>query len=142
MKIDEAKAEFDAHMAKQMSVLYKLQAQLTAKQAEMGPHIERYDEALGVAGVAEETAAKVEALDGIMATFLQAVDEAVEVLDAKTEPKKVVGGATRRENGKLIADVEYDDGTTRQISAVRKNGELQIEPESAAGASGDMPQGN
>ena len=63
---------------------------------------------------------------------MKAADEAVDFLDKKTE-RRVVGGSTSRENGKLVADIEYDDGSTRTISAVRNNGKLEIEPEADAG---------
>ena len=61
-------------------------------------------------------------------TIMQAADEAIGSI-AKKADRKVTGGTTRREGGKLVADVQYDDGSSRSLSAVRKDGELQIEPE-------------
>ncbi|QDP53226.1 MAG: putative portal protein [Prokaryotic dsDNA virus sp.] len=130
--IDKAKAVFDAHMAKQMEQLYRLQVTIAKSQAAMAPGIAVHGEFLDAQGNVEEVRQRIAEIDEILAGFMKAADEAVDFLDKKTE-RKVVGGSTSRENGKLVADIEYDDGSTRTISAVRNNGKLEIEPEADAG---------
>ena len=74
-------------------------------------------------------------LDEVLAQFMQAVDTSIGGLTEKGEElerkanRKVIGGTTRRDGGRLVADVEYDDGTTRSLSAVREQGQLRIVPE-------------
>jgi hypothetical protein len=140
-----ARAEFDAHIANELSKLVTKDAGIKVSEAGLQGKIadatirfadvsskigEGLDDTHGY--VASET---VRSLDQIVANFMEVVDNAMGVMEQKADMlgtavnKKVVGGITRREGGKLRADVEYDDGTRRSLSAVREGGNLVIEPE-------------
>jgi hypothetical protein len=73
-------------------------------------------------------------LDEVLANFMQAADDAIGNLNEKSvalernATKKVVGGVTRREGGKLTAEVQYSDGSMESMSAVRDKGGLTIVP--------------
>lgn len=135
-----AKAEFDKHIAEQMIKLIKEEAGLTEKQARL---IVESAKITKDATQLEQNIANVDlsaldaagSLDEVLSSFMVAVDEAMGSMHEKAEEleqkvsRKVVGGKTRRENGKLIADIEFDDGSMRSVGAVRRNGEYEIEPE-------------
>lgn len=136
-----AKAEFDAHVAKEMAALVQKEAgltgraaDLTAKGAELKQQaVERGQEDMGSLVNTAQALQTVASIDEVLAQFMQAVDDTVGELNEKASVierqanRKVVGGKARRENGRLVADVEYDDGTVRHLSAVRRDGELDIE---------------
>lgn len=137
-----AKAEFDAHVAKEMSQLVQKEAGLTGKAADLttkGAELKeaslvKNQEAIDVA-VQEASGfmGALSSIDEVLAQFMQAVDATVgelnqkaSVIERKTD-RKLVGGTARRVNGKLVADVQYDDGSVRSLQAVRKDGQLNIE---------------
>ena len=53
--------------------------------------------------------------------IMQTTDEIATKVD-----RKPVGGTINREGGKLTADIEMNDGTTKSVSAVREGGNLRI----------------
>lgn len=133
------KAEFDAHIAEETAKLVQQSAGLTEKQAglvakgaelreqsmtSLEQHQDLSTEGLDVA----------QRIDSILAEFMTAVDQAISDMRAKDSEieraanKQPVSGTTRREGGKLIADIEYDDGTTRSVTAQRENGDLKLVP--------------
>jgi len=87
----------------------------------------------------------VAAMDALLAQFMTAVDSTVgtlrdvdEEIQAKSQEmegkldRKVVSGTSRREGGRLVAEVNYDDGSTRELRAVKENGALRLLPEADA----------
>jgi hypothetical protein len=155
-KVEVAKANFDAHVAQEMSKLIQTKAgiatdgaNLTLKAADSSikerelsesetrnKEIQsRLESEVGDIEVDEvkyreliDKVQNVDSLDGMLAQFMQVVDTAMQNLEKKAD-RKVVGGKTRREGGKLVAEVEYDDGTTKSLAAVREKGNLKIVPD-------------
>ena len=139
----KASAEFDAHVAnellklsKQESGLVTKDATLTLKGAELKEAVVDFGkQAMSETVDAAGTFRTIENIDEVLATFMQAVDQAMQALADKSEGlekranRKPIGGQTRREGGKLVADVEFDDGSKESISAVRESGGLKIVPE-------------
>ena len=76
--------------------------------------------------------ARTDTLDNVMSQFMQAVDDTLGKIDDKASElqvktdRNVVGGKVSRDGGRLTASVEFDDGTTKQVSAVREKGDLRI----------------
>jgi hypothetical protein len=132
-----AKAEFDAHVAQEMSRLIQTKAGIATdganltlkaaegKEQEIQTRVEpKYNELVGLT----EKALNVDSLDNVLSQFMQVVDSAMRNLEKKAD-RQVVSGKTRREGGKLIAEVKYDDGTEKSIAAVRDKGNLRIVPD-------------
>ena len=77
----------------------------------------------------------VSVIDEILARFMQSVDQAMAGLEQKAGALQVktdrtpIGGTITRDGGRLAANVEFDDGTTKVISAIRDKGQLRIVPE-------------
>ena len=139
-----ARAEFDAHIAQEMAKLAEKGAGLTVKAADVKVAAsdarvatEQAEGALGMVNAEE----MVQQIDDILAGFMQAADAAMGDLAVEGQRlanRRPVGGAVRREGGKLVADVEFDDGTTRSVSAVREGGNLKIvEPDVEAEIDGE-----
>jgi len=137
-KIHRAKAEFDAHVADELNKLAQKEAQIVKREidTDLGiPDLRMAVEQL--AGGGQMTAAQVESLDNALANFMQVVDEAVGLIEQRSSQiersanKQVISGTTRREDGQLVADVEYDDGSRRTVRAKRENGEIVILPPEA-----------
>jgi hypothetical protein len=84
----------------------------------------------------ENTASELGQIDGILAGFMQQVDQVMGVIEQKGQQtdmrlnRKVSGGQTRREGGRLTANVQFDDGSEESISAVREEEGLRIVPDS------------
>lgn len=142
-QLKQAEAEFDAHIAKTMADLVGKEAGLTKQEAGVivkGADIAKRSAEVSVReaqmGDTDGKLSAIDKVDDILAQFMQQADQAISQLNDKakeidTKASRVpVGGTTRREGGKLVADIEYDDGTTRSIAAVRKDGGLQIVPDS------------
>jgi hypothetical protein len=135
------KAEFEAHVAKQMAALVQKESQIIVKEA--GAELKMSELTGEVAEIQqqerESAAVQIESIDNVLSQFMQAVDSAVGSLDRRAAQinraanRQVVSGSTRRENGQLVADVNYDDGTSRQVRAKRENGEIVILPTEADG---------
>jgi len=132
-----AKAEFDAHIAEQTAGLVEKGAGLTEKSAQITQRAAEVKEmAMGVAGKVAESdtfaANFAENLDNALAEFMMQVDAAMGAMQQKSieidrkASKRPIGGTTRREGGKLFADVQFDDGSTRSITAERGPGGLRI----------------
>jgi hypothetical protein len=112
-----------------MAQLTERGAGLTAKEAQLivkGAEVKESAVAAGVALDERETGAleQTGALDEILAQFMADADEAI----GNINDRKPSGGTVRREGGRLTADVEFDDGSTKSISAVREKGGLKIVP--------------
>lgn len=146
-KVAKAKAEFDAHVAKEMlriiqekTGLVTQDAALTMKSAEVKTAaVELGQKAMGETIDAMGTA---KALDKITADFISQVGQSLTAIRETTDDisEKVdrtpTGGTITREGGKITADVEMSDGSTKKLMAVREGGKLKIvgneEPESSA----------
>lgn len=140
-ELKAAKAEFDAHVAEETAKLIQQSAGLTEKQAsiiaksaelkEKAAQIGSDIDAQNTDGI--EIAAR---LDEVLAEFMSAAQETIRSMQEKEAQiekaanRSPIHGQVRREGGKLVADVEYDDGTKRQIAAVREKGGLRIVPDS------------
>ena len=143
-QLKQAEAEFDAHIAKTMADLMSKEAGLTKSEANLIVKGAEVKEAAINAGKSlenEDQGALDVALqvDNILASFMEQADSAISALNEKAMSidakagRKPIGGTTRREGGKLIADIEYDDGSTRSIAAVREKDGLRIvQPDSEA----------
>lgn len=127
-----ARAEFDAHVSKEIAKLVKIQADIAKRQVELAPSLLAHEDMLAAGQTAEHAQETINIIDGLLANFMQAVDVAVGSLQQKTD-RAVTGGNVRRDGGKLVADVQYDDGSERHIAAVREQGGLRIVPEADGG---------
>lgn len=143
-----AKSEFDAHIAKVQAELIKRDAGLDKREAQMtADDVQAMQEQIaGLVDIAKTTG-NTEQLDAIVAQFMQQADqvllnmnERMEEIGTKTD-RVPTGGSVSRKNGRLVADVEFSDGSRRQVGAVRDQGNLRIVPveadsgpESAGGA--------
>ena len=133
-KLKQAEAEFKAEIAQTLSGLTEKKADLITKGAGLLVREQEVGES-GDAQIHSHIAVDMTAsIDEILAGFMGAVDNAMGKIDAQTnwlaqratrEPK---GGTVRREGGRLDATVEFDDGSTKSISAVRDKGGLKIVP--------------
>ena len=138
-----ARAEFDAHIAEQTAGLVERQADVTLKDANVtsqAADLKSQAADLAVNRVSEyvdsaQALDSVSRIDEVLAQFMAAVDSSVGRLaerEAELErgvSRRPVGGSVSREDGKITANVEFDDGTTRSIGAVRENGQLRIVPD-------------
>jgi hypothetical protein len=141
--LEKAKAEFDTHIARETAGMIERESGMTTKAAEIslkGAELKEKAASAGAEEVRQYTDAVVAArdvqkIDDVLANFMGQVDQAVGGISEKSKQletmatRKVVGGNTSREGGKLVANVQYDDGSERSLSAVRENGGLTIEPE-------------
>lgn len=131
------KAEFEAKVAEETAKLVEKGAGLTLKSADVKI-------AAAEAGVVIDTAS--DAVDGvtaldqsnrvdtILAQFMAAADGAIGEMKSQAadlyrkSDRQPIGGTTRREGGKITADIEFDDGSSKSVSAVREKGGLRIVP--------------
>lgn len=141
--VAKAKAEFDAHVAQELLKLVQRETGLVTTKADIAVKGAELKEAVadfGVRAMSEHVDAagaltKVESLDAVLGRFMQTVDVAMMGLEQKAgelqakSNRKPIGGTTRREGGRLVADVEFDDGSRKSISAIRDKGQLRIVPE-------------
>ena len=136
-EVERKRAEFEKFVAEEMLKLHERgsavqrDAALVAERISVAkPLLAEY---AGITNKGEQLSQVTEAvtrIDDVVSEFMQSVDDAV----TSIESRRVEGGKVRREGAKIIADVEYDDGSKRTLAAVRKNGELQLVPEPNAGA--------
>ena len=147
--IKTAKAEFDKHVAETMLKMIEAKTGLVTQKADLtmkGAELKEAVAEFGQKAMSEtvDTAGAlnfVTNLDETLAKFMLAIDQANQVqgninaeLEAKAD-RTPVGGTITREGGKLTANVQMSDGSTKSISAVREGGQLRIvgtEPESPA----------
>ncbi len=144
--VKTAKAEFDKHVAETMLKLIEAKTGLVTQDAALTMKSAEIKEAavdLGQKAMSETVDAlgTAQSIDEILAQFIREVRQAhekieqtAEEINAKTD-RKPVGGTITRKGGKLTANVEMDDGSTKSISAVSEGGNLRIvgtEPESPA----------
>ena len=135
-QLKQAEAEFDAKIAKAMADLTSKEAGLTKVEANV--IVKDADVAKRSAEVSvreaqmesnQEPLDAVQKVDEILAGFMQAADAAID--EIKNKPaRRAIGGETRREGGKLTAVVNYDDGSSEKIAAVRDKDGLKIVPDS------------
>jgi len=139
-KLKQAEAEFRAEIAEKMAVLVEKGAGLTHKEAGLiakGAEVKEAalsaKEAIG--GDGEGLVSTTLKVDEILAEFMKQADEAIGNLNAMQAQittkvdRKPSGGTVTREGGKLTANVEYDDGTIKTVSAVKDKGGLKIVPD-------------
>lgn len=133
-QLKQAEAEFKAEIAEKMAQLAERGAGLTEKGARLIVQGAQVKEAAADANVEidpQMEAMKSDVIDEILAKFMAEADTAVGDLFAKYQrlaSRKPTGGTVTREGGRLRADVEFDDGTRKSVSAVRKKGGLTIVP--------------
>lgn len=138
-KLAQAEAEFNTRIAQEMSKLVEKGASLTQKEATLvvkGAEVKESAMQAGVTLKDKETGAAelTSKVDSILADFMMQADQAIGSLAARSDAielktdRKVVGGKTSRDGGKLTAEVQYDDGTVKSVSAVREKGGLTIVP--------------
>jgi len=131
------KAEFEAKVAEETAKLIEKGAGLTLKSAdvkiaaaEAGVVIDEASGAVDGVSALEQT----NRVDTILAEFMSAADSAVGDMRAQAEDlyrkseRQPIGGTTRREGGRITADIEFDDGSSKSVSAVREKGGLRIVP--------------
>jgi len=139
-----ARAEFDAHIAQETAKLVTKDADVRIKDADARRALlDLKEQAGGVMQMEEDdTRNRIAAIDDVLAQFMQVVDQAVDHLDNRAEQLTMATnrtprrGTATRKDGKLVAEVEFDDGTKREISAVRRNGRLEIVPPDAGAGTG------
>jgi len=65
---------------------------------------------------------------------MQSVDQAMGQMQARSQAlevkadRKPIGGTTTRDGGRLTAKIDFDDGSSKEVSAVRDKGGLTIVP--------------
>jgi hypothetical protein len=140
--VKTAKAEFEAQVAEAMLKLIQKETGLvtqTANIAVKGAELKEAVADFGVKAMSETVdvagaLTTVATLDEILAKFMQTVDQAMTGLEDKASQlqvktdRKPIGGTVSREGGRLAANVQFDDGTTKSVSAVRDQGQLRIIP--------------
>lgn len=145
--VDKAKAEFDTDVARAMLALLKEETGLITKDAGLdkkdanltkkAAEVKMAAVDLGQKAMSETVDAlgTVMNIDDLLAKFMRQVDAAhtaildkQDEIEAKTD-RKPVGGTVTRKDGKLTANVEMDDGSSKSISAVREAGQLRIVPD-------------
>jgi len=138
--VKTARAEFDAHVAQELLKLVQKETGLVTKSADVAVKGAELKEAVadfGQRAMSEtvDTVSTVATIDEILARFMQSVDQAMQGLEQKAGELQVktdrtpVGGTISRDGGKLAANVEFDDGTVKTVSAVRDKGQLRIVPD-------------
>jgi len=126
-----AKAEFDAHVAEVVGGLSEKKADLITRAAGMLVRETEVGEAVDSRVQMDFTGD----IDNILAGFMQAVDQAMGRMDQNTSAlhsrvnRKPIGGETRREGGRLVANVQFDDGSEENIAAERGPAGLRIVPD-------------
>lgn len=137
------KAEFDAHIAEQMASLIEARANLTEKAA----GITQRDAVVTVKESAQSDSKQaqqaIKSIDEVLAAFMERVDETARGFAeqyqrlsqadqqlAQAVTRQPVSGSINRDGGRITANVQYDDGTTRSVAAVRDKGNLRIVPNS------------
>jgi hypothetical protein len=140
-QLKQAEAEFKAEMAETFSQLAVEQAKLTEKEAKLtvkGAEIKELAVDAGeiVDNIDIDALDIANKVDEILAMFMTQADEVLGTLQSQVSDvaaktgRKITGGTTRREGGNLVADFQYNDGSTGSMSAVRENGGLRIVPDS------------
>ena len=141
--VGRARAEFDAHIAQELGKVTKEKVDVITRAAglkETGAAIKEQtvaqmskvkDQALE----GSEGFMQLQAIDRITARFMQAVDNAMLSMEEKAgyavraANRQPVGGGVSRDGGRLTATVQFDDGSEKNVSAVRDQGQLRIVPE-------------
>jgi len=138
--VKTAKAEFDKHVAETMLKLIEAKTGLVTQDADLKVKGAELKEAVAEFGqkAMSETVDTAGALDFVtnldktLANFMLAIDQANQVQDrviGEIQDRTPVGGTVKREGGRITADVQMSDGTTKSLSAVREKGGLKIVPE-------------
>ena len=134
--LGKAKAEFDAHVANTLADITARENQIVTKAIAAESKLNKLKQDATDITFSERVEAdqRIEIVDGLLAEFMTVVDQAVGNLSARAEQiatranRRPIGGSTRREGGLMVADVQYDDGTTETVRARRQNGGLSIVP--------------
>ena len=100
-RLRRVKAEFDAHVARELADLDEKEANLEAGGGEP-------DEAVVA------VASAVRSVDDTLAAFMQEADGMFKQLETIAN-RKAVSSKPVRENGKLFSEITFDDGTTHRI---------------------------
>jgi hypothetical protein len=137
-----AKAEFDAYVANQNAGMVDKAANITVQEANANAKVaefKRLVDEVGAEAAVQEIANfdAIQSVDSSVATFMQAADATIGMLGSYIEElknRKPVGGDVKRVNGKLTANVQYSDGTEKEIAAVREGGNLKIVANSEPGS--------
>lgn len=140
--LGKARAEFEKKIAESLAALAEKGAGVTTQRAELAVKGAEVKEAAIASDVAlmsglEDVPGRIDKVDKLVAGFMRSADKAVGDMKSKAARqdialnRKVIGGKTTRIGGKLTADVQFDDGTSQRITAVREGGELRIIPSEA-----------
>jgi len=134
-----ARAEFEAQIAEQMAKVAEANAGVSEKAAQLtvkGADLKELATGLGTTIDERDSSAldMSNKIDELLAGFMNQVDAAMGNMQARAESLEVkserqpIGGTTHREGGKITADIEFDDGSTKSVAAVREKGGLRIVP--------------
>jgi hypothetical protein len=129
-KLKQAEAEFKAEIAETLANLTEMKADLITK----GAGLLVREQEIGGSADGHIALDLTQNIDEILAQFMAAVDTHMGSIEEKTgwlagrAMRRPVGGQTRREGGRLTADIEFDDGSKESVSAVREKGGLRIVP--------------
>jgi hypothetical protein len=140
--VARAKAEFDAHVAREMANLTKEQVGLITREAGIqvkGAELKKTATELATQEIAPlvntaDALTQVASMDEVLANFMTAVDGAMSSIEDKAAQhdisinRRPVGGGVSREGGRLTATVQFDDGSEKELNAVRDKGQLTIVP--------------
>ena len=138
-QLKQAEAEFKTLIAEQTSGMIEKAANLTQKEASLTVKGSEVKEAAIAAGVSLDERDNsaldlVQRVDELFAKHLLQVDEALGVINKwsqKTDARiyrKVTGGTSKREGGRIVATVNFDDGSSESLSGVREKDGLTIVP--------------
>ena len=136
--IKAARAEFDAHVAQELLKLVQKESGLVVKDANLISKEANLSVKEAQMRDVDETTLTVTSLDNALASFMQIADNELQKIKQKTSEIEAKAGRepvdiqTRRDGGKLIADVQYSDGSKRSLKAVRDKGSLKILPDAEA----------
>jgi len=124
------KAEFDAHMAEATAKLMEVRAGLTVQDANLtkkGADLSVKESSLK--GI-DDTAEILESIDKTLEGFIQDAYTRFQAMNDRVQAmsvdKKFVGGNITRKGGKVIADVQFSDGSSKRAVAVRDGNGLKL----------------
>lgn len=145
-----AEANFRADVADKMADIVKASADLRVQEAGLTEKsvdlkqtaLDQGREQIEPMIDAAKALSTATGIDEVLSQFMQAVDSSMGVMDQKAQElevrttRKPVGGEITRDGGKLTANVQFDDGTTKSVATRRNQGRLEIVPQEEERADG------
>ncbi len=135
LKVEEAnfkvmQAQFEASVATKKAELQGMATDVDVREFKVDQEQQQAEQ---VKQHAESAIAQInELVKGVQAetqeflsTAAQVTTDRLQQIETKPKPKATVG-RIRREGGKMVADVDYDDGTRKTAVGERKNGETSV----------------